>query len=93
MTEGKTGWASWRAAVERRYPDNPVYQVHWGAKELKHISGLLTGAVLRGVAAFAKLAQAAARATSKAQLGPLSTVLAASTLREPLAPGGEPRPT
>jgi len=34
LTEGQHGWGSWRQVIDHAYPDNPVYRVHWGAKEL-----------------------------------------------------------
>jgi hypothetical protein len=45
LTEGGTDWGGWKDMVQDRYPDAPVYRVHWGAKELKLLSGLVaTGA-------------------------------------------------
>lgn len=35
LTEGTSGWAKWRSIVDARYPERPVYRLHWGAKELK----------------------------------------------------------
>jgi hypothetical protein len=44
LTEGTTGWGPWERIITERYPDNPVYRVHWGAKELAAFSVLLGGA-------------------------------------------------
>ena len=41
LTEGQTAWAEWQRIIDSRYPDAPVYQVHWGAKELRDLTGLL----------------------------------------------------
>lgn len=41
LTEGRTGWDEWQRLIDTRYPDAPVYQVHWGAKELKDLTHLL----------------------------------------------------
>jgi pimeloyl-ACP methyl ester carboxylesterase len=41
LTQGRSAWDQWRRLVDERYPDAPVYQVHWGAKELRDLTGLL----------------------------------------------------
>lgn len=41
LTEGRAGWSDWQRLIDTRYPEAPVYQVHWGAKELKDLTGLL----------------------------------------------------
>ena len=43
LTAGSDGWGDWKRLIDERYPDNPVYRVHWGAKELASI-GLMLGA-------------------------------------------------
>ncbi|MGV8966574.1 MAG: DUF726 domain-containing protein [Cellulomonas sp.] len=40
LTDGLSRWGDWRRLVDTRYPDAPVYQVHWGAKELKDLATL-----------------------------------------------------
>lgn len=40
LTEGLSGWAAWQKLIDARFPDSPVYQVHWGAKELKDLGAL-----------------------------------------------------
>ena len=52
LTEGDTGWGSWRRIIDQRYPGSPVYRVHWGSKELKNLGSL--AAVGVGKAAAAK---------------------------------------
>lgn len=53
LTEGRDDWTAWRDLVTRRYPEAPVYVVHWGSKERKELGALIaTGA---GKAAVAKL--------------------------------------
>lgn len=38
LTDGKNEkWGSWKSIVNERYPDSPVYRVHWGAKEIRDI--------------------------------------------------------
>lgn len=44
LTEGGTGWGAWEQIIVARYPDNPVYRVHWGAKELAAFGAVLAGA-------------------------------------------------
>ncbi|MGZ3337518.1 MAG: DUF726 domain-containing protein, partial [Isosphaeraceae bacterium] len=41
LTEGRSAWADWQRLIDTRYPKAPVYQVHWGAKELKDLTALL----------------------------------------------------
>lgn len=41
LTEGRSAWSDWQRLIDTRYPTAPVYQVHWGAKELKDLTGLL----------------------------------------------------
>lgn len=41
LTEGLSSWADWQRLIDSRYPHAPVYQVHWGAKELKDLGALL----------------------------------------------------
>lgn len=40
LTEGDSGWGSWRNIVDQRYPTSPVFRVHWGSKELKNLGSL-----------------------------------------------------
>ncbi|KJL35138.1 hypothetical protein RS86_00521 [Microbacterium azadirachtae] len=67
LTDGKgEKWGGWKTIVDERYPDSPVYRVHWGAKELRdfgvlgaNVVGTAGGAlVLRGAAAVANRAAA-----------------------------------
>ena len=34
LTENDDGWGQWRTIIDERYPDAPVYRVHWGSKDL-----------------------------------------------------------
>ncbi|MDG3012629.1 DUF726 domain-containing protein [Rhodococcus sp. D2-41] len=36
-TENDPYWSSAMQMVERRYPDSPIYRLHWGSKELKKL--------------------------------------------------------
>ena len=42
LTQGEDGWGSWHRIIDQRYPDSPVYRVHWGSKELKAFGSLAT---------------------------------------------------
>lgn len=74
LTQGDKGWGQWRRLVDSRYPDAPVYRVHWGSKELKNLGSFVTkGAVKTATLRRAALVAArSSRAASKAVpvLGP-----------------------
>lgn len=42
LTQGVSGWSAWQRLIDARFPESPVYQVHWGAKELKDLGALVT---------------------------------------------------
>ena len=65
----------WRRLIDTRYPESPVYQVHWGAKELKDL-GVLAGMSAGKVAAQAVLVQAAKRGSKAFALPGLGWLLA-----------------
>ncbi|MFT4468533.1 DUF726 domain-containing protein [Arthrobacter sulfonylureivorans] len=81
LSESGKGWGEWRDIITKRYADSPVYRVHWGAKELKHL-GFLGGQGAARVAGVAALREGASRATRMAarRLGPLAPALAAADL-------------
>lgn len=81
LSESGRGWGEWKKIVTTRYPDSPVYRVHWGAKELKDL-GLLAGYGAVKVAVPAKLKEGALAANrlGGAKLGPLAPVLLAAGL-------------
>ena len=47
LTEEQSGWESWQPLIEARFPEGPVYQVHWGAKELEDLGLLVTSAAAK----------------------------------------------
>lgn len=65
LTEGDTGWGSWRKIIDQRYPESPVYRVHWGSKELKNL-GSLAAIGVGNVAASKWVAGLAARGSLRA---------------------------
>jgi len=62
LSEGQgERWGGWRATIDDRYPDSPVYRVRWGAKELRHFGLLAAGSLsAAGLNALVKAAAAAA---------------------------------
>lgn len=79
LSEGGAGWGEWHEIITSRYPDAPVYRVHWGAKELRALGALATLSLLKaaGVAEVKAAAAAAAKAGAK-KLGPLAPMLIAT---------------
>lgn len=79
LSERGHGWGEWKNLITSRYPDSPVYRVHWGAKELRDLGLLASSAALR-TASSAAIKQAAASATKTAakKLGPLGPILLAA---------------
>lgn len=79
LTEKDEGWGGWRRMVEARYPDAPVYRVHWGSKVLKDLGGLITlGA---GKQAALRAAQQLAKRSSKlARIPGIGAVMAAGDI-------------
>lgn len=72
LTEDRGGWGGWERVIRERYPDNPVYRVRWGAKELKDLAALgMTGAA--GTTVRGRALELGLRATTAAgkQLGAL----------------------
>lgn len=81
LTEDESGWGRWQGLIRTRYPDRPVYRLTWGAKEIKQLLRWLRRSAASPTT-FTKLANTAARATSKAsvKLGPVAGVLTAADL-------------
>ncbi len=93
LSESGTGWGEWKDIVTRRYPDSPVYRVHWGAKELKHL-GILAGygsVKVAGPAALKKAALAATKAGSEEARPTRPRSARRRPRQEPLARCQEPR--
>lgn len=63
LTEGKQGWGEWERIITEKYPDSPVYRVHWGAEELKDLAAVVGGNL--GKAAAAKAVKMAALKAGK----------------------------
>lgn len=79
LTEGLAGWGDWQRLVDTRYPDSAVYQVHWGAKELGDLAGLV-GAAGAMAAVQALLVQGAKRGSKAFGLPGVGWVLGAKSI-------------
>lgn len=63
LTEGDgEKWGGWKAIVDQKYSDSPVYRVWWGAKELKDF-GVLGANAIGKVGGTAAVRTAAAMST------------------------------
>lgn len=67
LSESGKGWGEWKDIVTRRYPDSPVYRVHWGARELRHLA-LLGGGGAAGYLGMAAVKNVAVKAAKSAAL-------------------------
>jgi pimeloyl-ACP methyl ester carboxylesterase len=85
LTDGQPGWSGWERLIDTRYPNSPVYRVHWGAKELKSLPlALGAGAGIQAIKAAVRRAAAHASKKSAGRMGPLGPVLlAADVARNP----------
>ena len=81
LTEQDRGWGGWKDMVTGRYPDSPVYRVHWGSKELRKLGLLIGGMTAKGAGAgvFAQLASSAMRVGPQ-KLAPFGPALIAADL-------------
>ncbi|MGH1505019.1 MAG: DUF726 domain-containing protein [Acidimicrobiales bacterium] len=81
LTEGDRGWDEWRALIDRRYPDAPVFRVHWGARELGDLGVLAKSASIKRASTgqLRRAAQAATTAGAK-RIGRVGPVLLAADL-------------
>lgn len=62
MTDDDPNWRHAIQMVERRYPDSPIYRLHWGSKELKTLGAFaLKNVGIKETVGF--VGRAAARAT------------------------------
>lgn len=81
LSEGSSGWGTWQRLIDTRYPENPVFRVHWGAKELGALA-LFAGEAAGWQAVKVALRRMSVSASKKAavKLGPLGPVLSAGEL-------------
>jgi len=84
LSDGKSDkWGNWRTIVDERYPDSPVYRVHWGAKELRDFGVL--GANLAGKAGGVLAMKGAAAVANKAAAKLLGNVVGPALVAADLA--------
>ncbi|GAB4009316.1 DUF726 domain-containing protein [Nocardioides ultimimeridianus] len=76
LTEGQDGWAGWKKTIDQKYPESPVYRVHWGAKELVGL-GVLAAHGLGKQGARMAVVKLAKGASKKAGIPGLGWVLGA----------------
>lgn len=77
LTQGLAGWPAWQPLINEGFPDSPVYQIHWGAKELAHLGDLVAAGTAK-VAVRKVLVAMAKRGSKKfGALPGLGAVLAA----------------
>ncbi|HEY5857147.1 MAG TPA: DUF726 domain-containing protein [Aldersonia sp.] len=80
-TESDKDWRAAMAAAERRYPDSPIYKLHWGSKELKSLGAMAVKNVgaKQAMGAFAGAAARGGKAAAK-KLGPAAPAFIAADL-------------
>lgn len=85
LTEGGSDWGGWEDLVRNRYPEAPVYRVHWGAKELKALGALLALGAGKAGAGFAarQAVSRASRAAAGRVLPATSVLLARDVAKNP----------
>lgn len=60
LTQGQSRSHRWKEPLEVRYPDSPIYELHWGSKDLKRLAAIaaprtgLQFATKESFAAFAR---------------------------------------
>ncbi len=81
LSEGMSGWGDWERPVTQRYPDSPVYRVHWGAQDLAALSAALgEGAGKFTVGQFVKKGALRAGKQAAKKASPLTGALIAIDL-------------
>ena len=76
LTEGKKGWGDWERIITERYPDSPVYRVHWGAEELKDLTLVVGGNLGKaGAAQVVKMVALKASKQAAKKAGPIGGAL------------------
>jgi hypothetical protein len=81
LNENQPEWFKAVRAVQKRYPESPVYLLHWGSKEFKHLANAL-GVQAAGQAGKKFIAGTVARASKKMakKVGPVAPALAVGDL-------------
>ncbi|OZC48468.1 DUF726 domain-containing protein [Rhodococcus sp. RS1C4] len=81
FSEGSDTRADWKKLITRRYPDSPIYRVHWGSNDLGDLAAMVKalGGQPAAVLGVKGLAAKAGKAGAK-KLGPLAPALVAAAL-------------
>ena len=81
FSEGADTRSDWKALVRGRYPDSPIYRVHWGSNDLGDLAAMLKalGGQPAAVLGIKGLAAKATKAGAN-KLGPLAPALVAAAL-------------
>lgn len=81
LTEGEDGWGGWEDMVTARYPDSPVYRIHWGAQELSDFGQMIgEGAVKSGLGFVARTVATRATQVGAKRLNPVVPAFVAADL-------------
>lgn len=85
LTESTKGWGEWKTLIETRYPNSPVYRVHWGSKELKDLGMFvgLGGGKHAGGAVLTSLAKHATKLAPRRLNPGMSAIAAADVAKNP----------
>ena len=84
LTQNDDGWGEWRKIIDQRYPDAPVYRVHWGAKDLATLGIFVAGVGSKFVFKQAVVTAAVQASKGAGSLGLLNVpLLAADILANP----------
>ncbi|WP_250150016.1 DUF726 domain-containing protein [Mycolicibacter acidiphilus] len=70
LTDGGGSWGDWEPIIRQRYPEAPVYRVHWGSKELAELGAMLGYGGGKAAAAVAVKGLAARASKAGAKLIP-----------------------
>ena len=81
FSEGADTRSDWKKLVARRYPESPIYRVHWGSNDLGDLSAMVKAMGGQPAAALGLkgLAAKATKAGAK-KLGPLAPALAIAAI-------------
>ncbi|MBP1159801.1 DUF726 domain-containing protein [Rhodococcus sp. PvR099] len=80
-TEKDPNWKSAMQMVEKRYPDSPIYRLHWGSKELSKLASLVVKNLsTKQAMTFATGAAARASKLAAKTLAPIAPALLVSDL-------------
>jgi pimeloyl-ACP methyl ester carboxylesterase len=80
LTEGQAGWASWQPLIDQCYADSPVFQLHWGAKELDALAVFVSSGVTKVAVRKALVNRAKRGSKAFGSLSGIGAILAAADI-------------